>query len=267
MSAELFRQLRRRRTWFGLGGVMLVPIIIALAFVWTGGDGGDGGSDPTGLFQFATASGLNFALISVASMSGFLLPSVVALFTGDTVSSEANWGSLRYLLTRPITRSRLLWRKLAVGALLAGVALLLIPLTGLLAGWLAFGWGPVATPFGALSAGTGIGRLALATAYIGWSVAWVGALAFMLSTLTDAPVGAVAGTIVIVIVVQILDAITALGDIRMWLPVHEANAWIGLLAQPARTGDMGRGVLLQLPYVMGFLAVGWWYFGRKDITS
>lgn len=267
MRVELRRQLRRRRTVLGLAGVMAVPVIIAVALVLNDADGGDGGGDPTGLFRFATASGLNFALVSIASMSGFLLPSVVALFTGDTVSSEANWGSLRYLLTRPVGRGTLLGRKLAVGALLSVVALALIPVTGAVAGTVAFGWESVSTPFGTLPTGAAVGRMAVATVYIGWSIAWVGALAFMLSTLTDAPVGAVAGTIVIVIVVQILDAITALGVLRTWLPVHEANAWIGLLAQPARTGDMGRGVLLQIPYVAGFLGVAWWRFARKDITS
>lgn len=267
MTVELRRQLRRRRTVFGLAGVVAVPLLIAVALVLTGAGGGDGDGDPTGLFRFATASGLNFALVSVASMSGFLLPSVVALFTGDTVASEAGWGSLRYLLTRPVGRGRLLGRKLAVGALLSAVALVLVPVTGVLAGTVAFGWEPVSTPFGTLPTGTAVARTAVATGYIGCSIAWVGALAFMLSTMTDAPVGAVAGSIVIVIVVQILDAITALGTLRTFLPVHEADAWIGLLAQPARTGDMGRGVLLQIPYVTFFLGVAWWWFARKDITS
>lgn len=267
MRVELLRQLRRRRTAFGLIGIALVPVLIAVAFVVSGGGDGGNGDDPTGLFQFATASGLNFALISVAVVSPFLLLTVVALFTGDTVSGEASWGSLRYLLTRPVSRSRLLGRKLAVGVMLSLVAAALVPISGAIAGTIAFGWGDVVTPFGTLGAGTAIARLALATAYIAWSSAWVAALAFFLSTLTDAPVGAVAGTIVLAIVVQILDAITALGSLRNWLPVHELGAWVGLLATPARADDLTRGILLQIPYLVVFLGATWWWFHRKDILS
>ena len=269
MTTELLRQLRRRRTLVGLVGIAAVPVLVAVAIVVTGGgDGGDdGGGDPTGLFQFATASGLNFALVSVAATSPFLLLTVVALFNGDTVSSEASWGSLRYLLTRPVPRSRLLWRKLAVGVLLSLVAVALVPLSGVIAGTVAFGWGGVQTPFGSLTPDVAVLRLLAVTGYVAWTSAWVAALAFLLSTLTDAPVGAVAGTIVITIVVQILDAITALGAVREWLPTHESIAWVGLLATPPRPGDLTRGVLLQLPYVSLLLAAAFWRFRRKDILS
>lgn len=270
MITELVRQLRRRRTVLGLAGTAAVPALIAVALVVTGDSGGGGGGgdgDPTGLFRFATASGANFALVSVAAMSPFLLMTVVALFTGDTVSSEASWGSLRYLLARPVPRSRLLGRKFAVGVALSLVAVLIVPVSGLIAGTIAFGWGGVQTPFGSLTIDVALVRLLAITAYVAWSAAWVAALAFLLSTVTDAPVGAVAGTIVIVIVVQILDAITALGSLREWLPVHESIAWLGLLATPARADELSRGVLLQVPYVAVFLSLAFWRFRRRDILS
>lgn len=269
MNVELRRQLRRRRTVFGLLGIAAVPVLLVVAFVLSpnGDNGGGGGGDPTALFGLATASGLNFALMSVAATAPFLLLTVVALFTGETVSSEASWGSLRYLLTRPVPRGQLLARKFAVGVLLSLVAVILVPVSGLIAGTVVYGWGDVQTPFGTLAAGPAIGRLAAIAGYIAWSSAWVAAVAFALSTVTDAPVGAVAGTIVLVIVVQILDAIPALGDLRAYLPVHELSAWVGLLAPTPRWGDLNRGLVLQVPYVAAALAFAWWWFGRKDVLS
>jgi ABC-2 type transport system permease protein len=266
MRAELTRQLRRRRTAVGLGGIAAVPVLLALAFYFTTGEGG-GGGDPTGLFDLARASGLNFTLMSVAAVSPFLLLSVIALFTGDAISSEAGWSSLRYLLTRPVSRSRLLGRKLVVGLVLGVAAAAVTVASALISGTIAFGWGELITPFGTLAGGDALLRLGLIVAYVLWSAAWVACLAFALSTATDEPVGAVAGTIVIVIVVQILDAITALGAIREFLPVHEGGAWLGLLADPPRYGDLVRGVWLQLPYIGAFLGWAWWRFHRKDILS
>lgn len=268
MAAELVRQLRRRRTALGLGGIAVVPLVLALAFALTESDGGPrGAADTTGLFDLARTSGLNFTLMSIAAVSPFLLLSVVALFTGDTVSSEAGWSSLRYLLTRPVSRSRLLGRKLVVGLGLSVTAGITAVASALVSGTVAFGWAGVVTPFGTLDPGEGLARVAAILAYVLWTSAWVACLAFALSTMTDEPVGAVAGTIVLVIVVQILDNITAIGSIRDWLPVHESAAWVGLLADPPRYGDLVRGMWLQVPYVVVLLSLAWWRFHRKDILS
>lgn len=269
MAAELMRQLRRRRTAFGLVGIAAVPVLLAVAFYFTtdSNGGGNGGGDPTGLFDLARASGLNFAIMSLAAIGPFLLLSVVALFTGDTVSSEASWSSLRYLLTRPVSRARLLGRKLVVGAGLSVLAGLVATTSALVCGFIAFGGGGMVTPFGNLAAGEALLRIVLILGYVLWSSAWVACLAFALSTVTDEPVGAVAGTIVVVIVVQILDNITALGTLRAFLPVHEAGAWLGLLADPSRYDDLVRGMWLQVPYIVISLAAAWWHFLRKDILS
>ncbi len=268
MRTELLRQLRRRRTTVGLVGIAGVPVLLALAFYLTrNGGGGGGGEDPTGLFDLARASGLNFTLMSLAAIGPFLLLSVIALFTGDTVSSEAGWSSLRYLLTRPVSRSRLLGRKLAVGLMLCVLAGVVATLSALVSGTIAFGWGGVVTPFGNLAEGEALLRIVMILGYVLWSSAWVACLAFALSTVTDEPVGAVAGTIVLVIVIQILDSISALGSIRDYLPVHEAAAWLGLLADPPRYTDLVRGMWLQVPYIAVFLGAGWWRFHRKDILS
>ena len=269
MRAELARQLRRRRTWVGLGGIAAVPVVLAVAFLLAdaGRGGGGGGGDPTGLFGLATASGLNFALMSTAATAPVRLMGVIALCAGDTVSSEASWGSLRSLLVRPVPRAALLGRKLAAALLLALAASTLVPVSGLLAGTLAYGWGPLLTPFGTLTVGEGLVRLAAVAAYAAWSGLWVATLAIALSTTTDTSVGAVAGTIVVIIVVQILDAITALGSLREFLPVHEGLAWLGLLAPDPRWGDLSRGVLLQVPWAVAFASGAWWWFGRKDVLS
>ena len=43
-------------------------------------------------------------MFTLFATSGIALSLMVALFTGDTVASEASWSSLRYLLATPIPR-------------------------------------------------------------------------------------------------------------------------------------------------------------------
>jgi cyclic beta-1,2-glucan synthetase len=125
LLAEVRRQASRRRTQLALGFMALLPMIILLAFEF-GGDGDDdnGGGAFGSLVDLATSGGLNFALFSILVSSSFLLIVVVALFCGDTVASEASWGSLRYLLAVPVPRARLVAVKLIVALGYSGLALL-----------------------------------------------------------------------------------------------------------------------------------------------
>jgi len=63
-----------------------------------------------------------------------------------------------------------------------------------------------------------------------------------MSVLTDVPLGAVGSAVVIVIVLNILDAIEALGDLRQWLPTDYGAAWVGALNREIDWSGMSRGV-------------------------
>jgi ABC-2 type transport system permease protein len=219
-------------------------------------------------FALATHSGLNLPLAALGAMSTFLLPIVVVIFAGGSVAEEASWGSLRYLLIRPIRRSSLLASKLAVVAILSLLAVLLVLVASLAEGIITFGWHPVITPdFTVIAPGTAVARIVLSALYVGWSMSGIIAVAFFVSTLTDASIGAVSAGIGLAIVSQIVDAIPQVGRIRSVLPTHFWHAWENLFANPVHTDHMVRGVLLQLPYLAVFLGLAWWWFQRKDITS
>ncbi|MHB2024341.1 MAG: ABC transporter permease [Mycobacteriales bacterium] len=265
-GVELAKQLRRPRTWVTLLVVCLLPVLITIAFKVGGGPHHHGRD--AGLFSVATRSGLNMPLAALTGLQGFLLVIVVALFAGESLAGEANWGSLRYLLVRPVGRARLLSAKLGVSSLLCLVAVVLVPISGSIAGVLAFGWHPVITPsLTVISAGSALGRLAISTAYVAWSMTSVIAFALLLSTFTTSPFGSVLGGVGFAVVSEILDAIPAFGSLRYGLPTHYWQAWNGLFAAPTQTSDMIRGALLQLPYAAVFLAVAYFYFTRKDVLS
>jgi len=261
---ELARQLRRRRTQFALGFMVLLPIILAVAFAFdtSGNDGG------TSLVDLAQSSASNFAIVTLFFSATFLLVVVVALFFGDTIASEASWSSLRYLLAMPVPRARLLRQKFVVAGLLSLVALVLLPVAGWLLGSLLYGNGSLATPVGeSFSGWNAVSRIAVIVAYLAVNLAWVAGLAFLLSVSTDAPLGAVGGAVLLAILSQILDQIQALGGIRDWLPTHYSFAWTGALVDPIRWDDMVRGGFSAVVYATVFATVAFWRFSRKDINS
>jgi ABC-2 type transport system permease protein len=265
VRVELVRQLRRRRTQVAFALVALLPVLLWLAFEL--GDDGPPGGAPN-LVDLAKGSGTNFAVFALFASASFLLVVVVALFFGDTVASEASWSSLRYLLAAPVPRARLVRQKALVAGLLSVAALLLLPLVSLLVGTLAYGTNDLVSPTGeSLPFAAGAARVLLGAAYVAVHLIWVAGLAMLLSVSTDAPLGAVGGAVMASIVSQILDQITALGDLRDYLPTHYGNAWAGLLAEQVDWGDMTRGAFSAVAYGAVFLALAVWQFGRKDITS
>ena len=266
LRVEAVRQLRRRRTMAMGALVVLLPLIILIAFEVGGQPGGPNAQ--SGLLTVATASGPNFTASCLFLSAGFFLVVPVALFFGDTVASEAGWSSLRYLLAAPVPRTRLLLSKLTVAAGFSAVAVLLVPLVALVAGTAAYGWGPLQLPAGgSLPVGTAVPRLLVAVAFIMVSQLVTAALAFWLSTVTDAPLGAVGGALGLTILGNILGQITALGHIRDFLPTYWAYSWADLLQTQPQWDGMIKGVSVSATYALVLFALAFRHFRAKDIVS
>ncbi|MEV6394808.1 ABC transporter permease [Streptomyces sp. NPDC051907] len=267
LRVEAVRQLKRRRTLVMAGVLAALPLVLIAAFA-IGGTPDGRGNDRITLIDSATASGANFAATCLFVSAGFLLVVPVALFHGDTVASEANWSSLRYLLAAPVPRSRLLWSKLAVALGFSAAAMVLMPLVGLAAGTVAYGWGPLKLPTGgSLDTAETLPRLALVVAFIFVSQLVTAGLAFWLSTKTDAPLGAVGGAVGLTIIGNVLDAVTALGSWRDVLPAHWQFAWIDALQPQLEWTGMVKGAAVSVAYALVLFALAFRHFSRKDIVS
>lgn len=265
LRVELVRQLTRRRTLVMGALLAVLPFVLVIAFAVGHPSGRDG---QVTLMDTATASGANFAAVNLFVSAGFLLVVPVALFCGDTVAAEANWSSLRYLLAAPVPRARLLWSKLAVALGLSLAAMVLLPLVALAVGTAAYGWGPLRIPTGGeLDPGTAVQRLVVAVAYIFVSQLVTAGLAFWLSTKTDAPLGAVGGAVGLTIVGNVLDAVTALGHWRDFLPAHWQFAWADAVQPHAEWSGMIQGAALSVTCALVLFALAFRGFARKDIVS
>jgi ABC-2 type transport system permease protein len=265
LRVEALRQLKRRRTQIAFGLLFVVPFLLILAFK-VGSSSNPSGAP--GLVDLATRGAANFTLFTIYVSTGFLLVVVVALFAGDTIASEASWSSLRYLLIAPVPRSRLLRQKLLVALTSSAIAIAGLPLVAYVAGGVAFGWAPPESPLGnTLPNGQALIRLALIAGYLMVTLLFVASLAFFLGVCTDAPLGAVGGAVMIVIVSNILDAVSALGGLRHFLPTHYEFSWLDAISPSVSWGGMARGAIYSAIYSSILLVAAWYRFARKDITS
>ncbi len=271
VRVELVRQLRRRRTLIAFGVAIALPLIVVAAVTLgpsssSGGGGfGDGDLDLVGL---ATSGAWNFALTMLFFGSGFLLTIIAAMFLGDSVASEASWSTLRYLLAAPVPRRRLLRAKAIVGLLLTAITLAILVLASWIIGALAFGVAPLSSPLGgSWDTAESAYRLAIVAGYIGLMMLIPAGIAFLMSVLTDVPLGAVGAAVVIVIVANILDAIEALGDLRRLLPTDYGNAWVDALAPTIAWEQMAIGASYSVVLFTLLVVIAVLRFDRKDITS
>src|SRR4051794_37822698 len=271
IRVEWIRQTRRIRTWACLALLAAVPIIITVSSYL----------DPPrerrfdlNLFTVLTSSGINVGVISLVVMGQFFLVVVVAAFAGETVSGEATWGTLRYLLVRPVSRPRLVLSKVFIAYVLTIMAILAIVGTALIAGTIAFGWHDalvldrtLAFPLPVtISPSEAIGRLALSCGYVALTMLVVVAIGVLLSTLTDSTAGAVVGTIVVVVASGVLASLPSLDQIKPFLPTRYWDQWQHLYFGES-AADMWKGTASAVIWSVVVIAFTIWRFQRKDILS
>src|SRR3954469_2085469 len=265
LRSELRLIFGRRRNQAGLLVLAGVPVLISIAVKVSSPGRGDDGPD---FFSSITENGLFVALASLTIELGLFLPLAVAAIAGDSVAGEANIGTLRYLLTVPVHRARLLGVKYLAVALFALVATLTVTMTGVLMGLALFGGGSLT-----LLSGTQIGfaegllRVLLASVYLGLCFASLGAVGLFVSTLTEQPIGAMIAVVIFSTASFILDTIPQVSWIHPFLITHHWLAFGDLFRDPVAWEGIRQGLYLAAGYTLVFWLAGWARFAAKDVTS
>ncbi|MGL5823674.1 MAG: ABC transporter permease [Nocardioides sp.] len=270
IAVELSKVLRSRRTWVTIALVDALPTLIAV-LVGVTDLGPRPGSGPAFLSAVLT-DGKLFPLAALAIVVPLLLPIAVALVAGEAIAGEAQAGTLRYLLIRPVGRTRVLVAKLVGVMAFVLVAVVVVAATAYLTGGWFLGDAPATTGSVSVS-GSSLSTTELAVrtgaslAYAMVSMLSVAAIGLFLSTVVDRPLGAALGTLAALIASTLLLTLDAASVLHPWLPTRYWLSFVDLFRDPIWWRDIGRGVGLQLLYVVVFLGVGWANFTTKDITG
>jgi len=275
IAVELRKLVLRPRMWVSVALLCGLPFVVAIFLATTHI------TPPPGQgAAFLSAVERNGSLYPAAALALVLpifLPIAVASFAGDTVAGEAAHGTLRYLLIRPVARSKLLLAKLICIAVFVVVSIAFIVVTAYLTGVGLFGIGQAAAvgqPGGVTSlSGTALTpfdlamRLLAAIGYIVLSMIGVGVIALFFSTVTVSGIGAALGTLAILITSEILATLDAANPVKPYLPTNYWLSWIDFFRAPVFWHNIERGIFSQVCYVIVFFGAAWANMASKDITS
>ena len=265
LRSELRLIFRRRRNQAGLAVLAAIPVLIAVAVKLSSPGRDSGGPD---FFASITDNGLFVALASLTVELPLFLPLAVAAISGDAVAGEANTGTLRYLLTVPVRRPRLLAVKYAAVVLFSLVATLVVTLTGIVLGLALFGGGSLTLLSGSqIGFGAGLGRVLLAAAYLAVCLASLGAVGMFVSTLTEQPIGATIAIVLFSSASLILDSIPQVSWVHPYLITHNWLAFGDLFRDPVAWQGIERGLYVAVAYGVVFWLAAWARMSTKDVTS
>lgn len=260
LRSEFALMVGRRRNQVGLAVLASVPVIMALA-IWFSTDDGS-------VMGFDLGNGLFVPVGALTVMIGFFLPMAISMVSGDAVAGEAGAGTLRYLLTTPVSRGRLLALKYLVLCLGALVAVGVVVLAGTVLGLALFGAGPTITLSGTqLSLWAGLGRVLLVAGYAATGLFALAAVGLFISTLSEQPMVVTVAVMVFVIVSWILTAIPQLDWLAPWLLVTRWSLTADFLRDPMLWGPVLGGLGVNAAYAAFFGSAAWARFTTKDITS
>ncbi|MDA8103092.1 MAG: ABC transporter permease subunit [Nitrospiraceae bacterium] len=264
---ELGYVLKRRRTLVSFALLAAIPIFLGVVLDIVGSPGGGHGQGPA-FFDKVTHNGVFLGFTAVLTAQLIIIPLIVSIAAGDTIAGEATDGKLRYLLSAPVSRTRLLAMKSLVALVYATAAALTVVLVGLIVGSALFPIGPVVTLSGTqISLLDGIWRLLLVGLLAAASTFSIVAVGVFASTLTDSTIGAAAVTFGAVIILSILDGIPQLAHIAPLFLTHYWQTSIDLMRSPVVWSGILKNLLEQAGWMVVFFGAAWARFTTKDVLS
>lgn len=258
LGSELGLMLSKWRNRIGILVLALVPIMITV------------GMYQQGNVQIVAGltNGLSVPLLALIAETAMFLPLALAMLSGDSIAGEANQGTLRYLLSVPVGRTRLLLIKYVSLMIGSVIGVLVVLLVGGALGVAFFGAGPSATLSGGqISFSETLGRLLLASAYVCLMLWAVAAIGLFLSTLVDQPMAVTVGVMVIVVLMWICMTVPQLDWLHPWLLTNRMQSFTDVMRDPIYWREMSTGAWVALAYIAVFLSAAWARFTSKDISS
>jgi ABC-2 type transport system permease protein len=271
---ELWKLFGKKRTYIGFGFLLLAQIIIILTFRFTPWSHKMTSLlEKNGYIARDFMSSVTVATVMVYPIAFLLMPLYVTLIGGDLVAKEAEDGTLRMILARPISRFRLLLVKWVAGTIFAFLLIIALGLLGFLfaslwfpkGGLFAFIPGEI---FSVFDPAVGMRRYVLAHFFLAIKAATLMGLGFMFSCFNIKPAAATILALSVLFGNGVMQMIPFLKEYEHWFFVYYLNSvWLPVLNEPIPWWKIGQSLSVLLGFNLTFLIIGLTAFQVRDIKS
>ena len=274
MRLELLRLWRARRPLVATFCLLFFVGLMLLGF-YTYAQSKTGGEAEFS-YTFENRSYFNGLTFSVyAFYFGFLLllPIFAATEGGAQIAGDTESGTLKLLLTRPLSRARVFFTKALVAAGLSSALVGLLLSVSLGVGLLAVGWGDLDLYPGVLQLTDRHQHLdqdvALRRFALTWPLATLAmftplALSFWIATWVKSPVNAVGTAFALYLVMYVVSQIHFFQDLRPWLFTSSMSYWRGLFREEIDWAEIAREAARLTGFSALFLALAFRRFRRRE---
>jgi len=205
----------------------------------------------------------------------FHIPFLITLVAGDIVSSESTSGTVRLLLIRPPSRSRIITAKYVASLFYTAAIVLFLAFMCIFLGLVLFGSGDLIMNFAARFRIVFIPeaeiptRMVLAFAAAIWSMTVVTSIAFLFSTLAENSIGPIIGTMAVVVVFFLLGnfPFDFFRTLSPYLFTTYMTFWQRFLDDPIPWQEIARSALILGLHNIGLFLIAFVAYNRKDIKS
>ena len=260
---ELRKLRSQKRTYLGLGAAAAIPLIFVAALALQSGQPND-----VQFGRYVRDSGLAIPLVLLVFGSIWLFPLITALVAGDIVAAEDHNGTLKTILTRSVDRGHVFAGKTLAVVTYTILAVVIMGTVGVIAGSVESGFNQLTTLSGTtVSAWRGLALVVSSLAVYLVPLLAISCLGLLLSTVTRNSAGAVVGTLMFALLLQLIGILPGLGGLRPYLLTTQFDAWFGLAREPTDWAPIIRGFWVSALYGLPALAAAYLVFLRRDVTG
>ncbi len=289
LQIELFKIFRKPRTYISFAAIAAMVIIVQVALKFDGRSYVEfilGSLKDSLEIPYDTILNGYFVCFVILNLLLIHIPLLIALVAGDSVAGEANMGTLRLLVTKPVSRTQLMLAKFMATVVYTALLLMWMAFLALLLSVALFGVNDIIVArndvLEVIKSNDVLWRYIAAFAYATVALTTVAALAFLLSVFAENSIGPIVSTISIVIVFTILSEMQIpMYDrtVKPWLFTSHMLAWKGFFytqTDSTHTGIPGsienlpailRSFGILMGYIVLFVASAIVVFKKKDILS
>jgi ABC-2 type transport system permease protein len=260
---ELRKLMAQKRTYLGLGIAIAMPVLFVVALQLQSGQ-----PDEVPFGRYVRDSALAIPLVLLVFGSVWLFPLVTSLVAGDIFAAEDHNGTLKTILTRSLDRGQIFAGKALAAVSYAFFALLVMGVVGIAAGALVSGINPLVTLSGeVVQPGRGFVLVGASLAVYFLPLLAIACIGLLLSATTRNSAGAVVGTLMIALILQLLGILPGLDSIQPYLLPSQFDAWQGLLRTPVDWEPVTRAAWVCSLYGLPSLFAAYLVFLRRDVAG